>query len=71
MARFSSLEDLAGKIEWEGGIAETVSYGIKASDMPAGYLELEELWSKLEVAQELVEDLEGDIHDILEPHDPA
>lgn len=68
MVRFASLEDLVNKIEWEGGIAESASYGIKAKDMPDGHPELEKLWSKLEKAQRTVDDLSSDIHAILEPH---
>lgn len=66
--RYASLEALAGKIEWEGGIAEAANYGIKPSEMPEGNPELEKLWGLLCEAQQTVEDLEEKIGKILEPH---
>lgn len=66
--RFESLEALADKIEWEGGIAETASYGVKANEMPADHPELEKLWANLELAQGLVEDLEEKIGKIIDGH---
>lgn len=37
MSRFASTEDLAAKIEWEGGITEAIlDYGIKSEDLPEG-----------------------------------
>ncbi len=48
--RFTSREDLAAKIEWEGGILEAVDYGITTEMMPEGDAELTEAWNKLATA---------------------
>lgn len=48
--RFKSRAALAGKIEWEGGILESLDYGIKTGDMPEGDGELTEAWAKLEAS---------------------
>ncbi len=48
--RYESRSELAGKIEWEGGILEALDYGIKTADMPEGDTELTEAWAKLEAS---------------------
>ena len=48
--RFESRSALAGKIEWEGGLLESLDYGIKTADMPEGDTELTEAWAKLEAS---------------------
>ena len=48
--RFDSREDLAGKIEWEGGLMESLDYGIGTEMMPEGDIELTEAWAKLEAS---------------------
>lgn len=48
--RFESREAVAGKIEWEGGLTESLDYGIKAADMPEGDAELAQAWEALDAA---------------------
>ena len=48
--RFKSRAELAGKIEWEGGLMEALDYGIKTGMMPEGDTELTEAWAKLEAS---------------------
>ena len=48
--RFESREALAGKIEWEGGLMESLDYGITTAMMPEGDAELTEAWAKLEAS---------------------
>jgi hypothetical protein len=48
--RYKSREDVASKIEWEGGIFEALDYGIKTEHMPKGDNELTEAWRDLSVA---------------------
>lgn len=43
MSERYTLGQLAGKIEWEGGVFEALEYGIKANDVP---VELEKLWAE-------------------------
>jgi hypothetical protein len=69
VTRFASISDLAGKCEWEGGIAEAAGYGIKPDEMPEGHPELEALWTDLCKAQEMVELIEEKISKIFEQHD--
>jgi hypothetical protein len=48
--RFKSRAALAGKIEWEGGLMESLDYGITTQMMPEGDTELTGAWAKLEVS---------------------
>lgn len=66
--RFKSREDLAGKIEWEGGILESVDYGIKAEDMPEGDTELAELWAEMAEHYKKASAVADKIGAILEEH---
>ncbi len=58
MSEFN-LEDLAAKIEWEGGFEGALDYGIKPEDVPEeirplwqravdAHRELEKVWDELE-----------------------
>lgn len=40
-----SMQELADQVEWEGGVADAIDYGIKSSEVP---LELEAEWKKAE-----------------------
>jgi hypothetical protein len=53
--RFESREALAGKIGWEGGLEESLNYGIRASDMPEGDEELIAAWTALDEAWEALQ----------------
>lgn len=48
MSRFENREELAGKIDWEGGLWSALEYGISAEDMPEGDSDLMEAWAELE-----------------------
>jgi len=53
VSRFQTRQDLADKIEWEGGIEPSLDYGIKSSDMPdpeleAAWLILQTRWGILQ-----------------------
>ena len=71
--RFESRAALAGKIEWEGGLMESLDYGITTEMMPEGDAELTEAWSKLEAAYRAVEPLAEVVEKLLEdrPLSPA
>lgn len=44
-------QELADKIDWEGGVFESVEYGLKVSDLPEGVPpEVAEAWANLEKA---------------------
>ena len=61
---FDTPQQLAAKIEWEGGLEETIfSYGISACDLPAGTpVKVREAWERVDaVAPDL-----GIIEDWLE-----
>lgn len=47
MSKFENRQEVADKIDWEGGYAEALDYGIKTADMPEGDTELAEAWQKL------------------------
>jgi hypothetical protein len=64
--RFESREALASKIEWEGGVLESVDYGITVSDMPEGDTELEDLWAEMEPAYEKAAELARKVAQILD-----
>jgi hypothetical protein len=65
MSKFDTREDLAAKIEWEGGIEEAFSYGIKHIDMPDP--EIKAAWARAEIAYEafskVVREIEGMLPD--------
>ena len=63
--RFESREELAGKIMWEGGIAQSLEYGIKASDMPEGDSELEQAWLVMQHAWDLFESRSQEVMELL------
>lgn len=63
--RFASREDVADKIEWEGGLASVLDYGITADDMPDA--ELEAAWREMAQAYEAYERAAGIVDDML-PH---
>ena len=50
-----SVERLAKRVEWEGGVLEAIQYGIKGADianpeLAEAWHELEQLWSQMEPA---------------------
>lgn len=63
--RFESRDDLAAKIEWEGGILEALDYGIKIADMPEGDTELIEAWTKLQRSFETTRALVDALNELL------
>lgn len=48
--RFPDRAALAAKIEWEGGLEESLNYGITAAWMPEGDVALTEAWTRLDAA---------------------
>lgn len=65
MDRFASREDLAAKIEWEGGVLESLGYGIKSGAMPEGDTELETAWKALEDSFRQTTDLADEVRALL------
>lgn len=62
--RFESRAHLAAKIESEGGVLETVEYGVKAKEMPDD--ELETLWADLDAKYAAVAPVAEKINELLE-----
>ena len=50
MTRYESPEELAGKVDWEGGLTEAIlGYGIKSEDLPVGTPpEIVDAWKRVE-----------------------
>lgn len=71
--RFEDREDLAAKIEWEGGLMEALDYGIKTEMMPEGDAELTEAWAKLEASFRETSRLADAVQELLDarPLSPA
>lgn len=45
-------EEFAAKVDWEGGVADAVDYGLKASDLPADApAKVRAAWAALEDAR--------------------
>lgn len=65
MERFESLERLAAKIEWEGGLEESFSYGITSDMMPEGDEVLKELWAD---AERLYSEFSQALNDLVEAY---
>lgn len=62
--RFESRAALAAKVEWEGGIAEAMDYGITVDMMPEGdeaitaaWREMASAWAQFESAASVVSEL--------------
>lgn len=54
MTKYTTLADVAAKIEWEGGIYETLTYGLHHQDIDEGAMpELHAAWKALEEVYEL------------------
>lgn len=64
-ARYPDRNTLANKIEWEGGILESVSYGIRAADMPEGDDELTAAWAALESAHKTADEARAAVAKLL------
>lgn len=56
MLKYESRQDLANKIDWEGGIPSALSYGIDALSMPEGDEELRAAWEQLDEVWVVFED---------------
>lgn len=58
-------EELAGKVEWEGGIAEAITgYGLPASCLPDDVpWEVYEAWQRLSDARHFITTIEGWLYD--------
>jgi len=64
--RFRNRLELAGKVEWEGGLIEALGYGITADMMPEDDDELTEAWTALKAAYSQVEALARPVEKMLE-----
>ena len=67
--RFPDRENLAAKIEWEGGLMEALDYGITTEMMPEGDAELAEAWTKLEASFKETSKLADVVQDLLDAED--
>lgn len=63
--RFASRAEVASKVEWEGGVAEALDYGLKSEDMPEGDHELEGAWNRMEEAYARFDALREKVWDLL------
>ena len=50
MNRFKNRDDLAAKIEGEGGAFQALKYGIRVAHMPEGDDEMADRWRDMEMA---------------------
>jgi hypothetical protein len=50
MSKFENRQELADKIEWEGGLEDALDYGIKSSDLPESETKLIAAWALMEEA---------------------
>lgn len=35
MTKFDTFRDFADKVDWEGGVLESINYGLRAEDIPS------------------------------------
>src|SRR5690606_33060360 len=49
---YQTREQVAAKVDWEGGIPEALEYGLTVDDMPAGDEELRAAWGRPEAAHQ-------------------
>ena len=64
--RFADRAAVRDKIEWEGGLMESLDYGLRAADMPEGDTELIEAWGKLYDAFHSLEPLTAAVQKLLD-----
>lgn len=65
MTDYDTRQNLANKIEWEGGIYGALEYGITAGDINQGDTELVEAWTSLEEAYRAFEAAAGAVEALL------
>ena len=63
---FSTREDFAAKVEWEGGVLESLDYGLTKEDVPEGDTELYAAWEALEIAYSKVPEARHAVYLLLE-----
>jgi hypothetical protein len=72
MTRYANRADVAAKIEWEGGIWETLEYGLAYTDMPEGDDALASAWAALQAAFGQARHLAREVEKLLpEPGEPS
>lgn len=62
MSEVFTYEELAGKIDWEGGVAATISYGIKVDAVPEA---LRGKWATATKLEHELSDLCDEIEDLI------
>lgn len=68
---FADRRDLTDKIVWEGGILESLEYGINPGDMPEGDEELRKAWTELHEAWQAMQPLLERVEALLPDADGA
>ena len=63
--RYDTRLQLANKIHWEGGIEDSLDYGIRAAQMPEGDEELTAAWTALEAHHKAMRPLVKAVEDLL------
>lgn len=49
MSRYATRNDVAAKVDYEGGFASALDYGLTMNDMPEGDYELMNAWQVMEI----------------------
>lgn len=62
---FKDRSEVAAKVDWEGGLYDSLDYGLKVDDMPEGDEELREAWEALEKAFQDFEVTAERVYDLL------
>lgn len=70
---FSTPEEFASKISWEGGVVDALEYGLKSTDLDpddegsrdlrAAWIRCEDLWEEMRLAIQRVDEVLEDIDD--------
>lgn len=63
---YRTRQEVAEKIDCEGGTAEAVAYGLTVDDMPPGDSELRAAWARLEEAHLPFEQAVDAVNDLLD-----
>lgn len=62
---YDNREELAGKIDWEGGLEDALDYGIKLDDLPEDDTELRTAWEPMQKAWEEFQRLADPVRELL------
>jgi hypothetical protein len=63
---YASRCQVFGKVDWEGGLADVLEYGLDTASMPAGDTELREAWAAMQAVWDVFEPLKDRVYQMID-----